>query len=95
MKKLFLLTFIFVLSLTTVCFAATKPVPEPGSIAGIENIENYAGPVVPPEVGSIAGIKDSDIEYTRGCCSHHSGVCGCESGRTVCCDNTYSPSCGC
>lgn len=32
----------------------------------------------------------------RGCCSSHGGVCGCSnSGRTVCCDNTYSPSCRC
>jgi hypothetical protein len=31
----------------------------------------------------------------RGCCSHHGGVCGCQGGRTVCCDGSYSPSCGC
>jgi len=31
----------------------------------------------------------------RGCCSWHSGVCGCSNGRAVCCDNTLSPSCGC
>jgi hypothetical protein len=31
----------------------------------------------------------------RGCCSWHKGVCDCENGRTVCCDGTYSPTCGC
>lgn len=31
----------------------------------------------------------------RGCCSHHGGVCGCSSGRAVCCDGSLSPSCGC
>jgi predicted transporter len=31
----------------------------------------------------------------RGCCSHHGGVCGCSQGRAVCCDGTYSPTCGC
>lgn len=31
----------------------------------------------------------------RGCCSHHGGVCGCEKGRTVCCDGNFSPTCGC
>jgi hypothetical protein len=31
----------------------------------------------------------------RGCCSHHSGVCGCSGGRAQCCDGTQSPSCGC
>ncbi len=37
----------------------------------------------------------SDIKQRRGCCSHHGGVCGCSSGRAVCCDGTFSPSCGC
>ena len=31
----------------------------------------------------------------RGCCSHHQGVCGCNGGRTVCCDGQLSPSCNC
>jgi hypothetical protein len=31
----------------------------------------------------------------QGCCSHHQGVCGCSGGSIVCCDNTFSPSCGC
>ncbi len=32
-----------------------------------------------------------------GCCSHHGGVCGCNSylGKLRCCDGTTSPSCGC
>ncbi len=34
---------------------------------------------------------------TSGCCSWHGGVCGCDEsvGRQVCCDGSYSPSCGC
>ncbi len=43
--------------------------------------------------------SDSSSTYTnverRGCCSWHSGVCGCSNGRAVCCDNTLSKSCGC
>lgn len=33
----------------------------------------------------------------RGCCSHHNGVCGCNSltGMQRCCDGTDSPSCKC
>jgi hypothetical protein len=31
----------------------------------------------------------------RGCCSHHGGVCGCQGGRQVCCDGSFSPSCTC
>jgi len=34
-------------------------------------------------------------QATRGCCSHHQGVCGCSGGRAVCCDGQFSPSCGC
>jgi len=30
-----------------------------------------------------------------GCCSWHGGVCGCSGGRTLCCDGTLSPTCGC
>lgn len=31
----------------------------------------------------------------RGCCSWHGGQCGCNNGRTVCCDGSLSPSCTC
>ena len=30
-----------------------------------------------------------------GCCSHHRGVCGCGGSYVVCCDATFSPTCGC
>lgn len=36
-----------------------------------------------------------EVLAQRGCCSWHQGVCGCNSGRVVCCDRTYSPSCTC
>lgn len=36
------------------------------------------------------------VNAQRGCCSHHGGVAGCSSsGRTICNDGTYSPSCTC
>ncbi len=36
------------------------------------------------------------VDAGRGCCSHHGGECGCNKyGRTICCDNTLSPSCRC
>lgn len=39
----------------------------------------------------------SPIFAARGCCSWHGGVSGCDSstGRYVCNDGTYSPSCTC
>ena len=42
----------------------------------------------------MAGASSEEIAR-RGCCSHHGGVCGCEGGRTVCCDGVFSPSCEC
>ena len=38
-------------------------------------------------------VPSDDLQ--RGCCSYHSGVCGCKNGRTVCCDGTLSPTCTC
>ena len=29
------------------------------------------------------------------CCAQNRGVCGCRAGRIVCCDNTFSQTCGC
>jgi hypothetical protein len=40
-------------------------------------------------------LKTKDEDFRRGCCSHHGGVCGCSSGRALCCDGTLSPTCGC
>ena len=40
-------------------------------------------------------VINRDVYEQRGCCSHHGGVCGCSNGKAVCCDGTYSPSCGC
>jgi hypothetical protein len=39
----------------------------------------------------------SSVLATRGCCSYHGGVSYCDSstGRYVCADGTYSPSCTC
>lgn len=38
----------------------------------------------------------SEPNLKRGCCSWHGGVCGCKNGRAVvCCDGSYSPTCGC
>ena len=44
------------------------------------------------------GLAEVDVKKQlerRGCCSWHGGVCGCSSGRAVCCDGQLSPSCGC
>ena len=37
----------------------------------------------------------SSVYAQSGCCSHHSGVCGCSGGSKLCCDGTLSPSCTC
>ena len=37
----------------------------------------------------------NEVIERRGCCSWHSGVCGCSGGRQTCCDGTLSPTCTC
>src|SRR5215203_5518718 len=39
--------------------------------------------------------KGHTVLAQQGCCSWHSGVCGCSGGRVTCCDGTTSPTCGC
>jgi hypothetical protein len=46
---------------------------------------------VPPNVE----VCTPELLAGRGCCSHHSGVCGCSGGSVKCCDGSFSPSCGC
>lgn len=50
-------------------------------------------------LGSFASLSKNlyinNVVAGRGCCSHHGGVCGCQSGRNLCCDGTLSPSCHC
>jgi len=44
----------------------------------------------------IVALRIQSVEATSGCCSWHSGVCGCSSGgRQICCDGSLSPSCTC
>jgi hypothetical protein len=45
--------------------------------------------------GGGPGATPPPAPQGSGCCSNHQGVCGCSGGRAVCCDNTFSPSCGC
>lgn len=54
----------------------------------------------PEQLGQNALACSSDgviQEAKSGCCSHHGGVCGCNSGtgHQLCCDGVDSPSCGC
>lgn len=47
------------------------------------------------DIASVSGALGPSAPAQQGCCSHHDGVCGCQSGRASCCDGTLSPSCGC
>lgn len=41
-------------------------------------------------------VEHQNSTYTtQGCCSHHSGICGCKNGHSLCCDNTVSNTCTC
>lgn len=88
MKKIiFCMCFCF-LFIPSIAFGSPK---EPDNAQPAKPITQQA-----IDENSIAGSKDPDIvPMARGCCSWHKGVCDCENGRTVCCDGTYSPTCGC
>ena len=45
--------------------------------------------------GALRAAPEQAPPKKSGCCSHHKGVCGCQSGRTVCCDGGLSPTCTC
>lgn len=51
--------------------------------------------IEPFDISNNIDKKQKDVVEQRGCCSWHSGVCGCTGGRAVCCDGSFSPSCGC
>jgi hypothetical protein len=51
-----------------------------------------------PSCDALRLVVSSNVQLAKsGCCSHHGGVCNCDRnvGRQVCCDGSYSPSCGC
>lgn len=47
------------------------------------------------DLNVLSYIDNPKTIYRSGCCSWHQGVCGCNNGRAICCDGSYSPSCGC
>jgi hypothetical protein len=47
-------------------------------------------------IASLFFLSSSNVYARSGCCSWHSGVCGCsQTGRQICCDGSLSPSCTC
>lgn len=54
-------------------------------------------PILFKENQAIGQCTLNEQSDRAGCCSHHGGVCGCNSSykHLQCCDGTLSPSCGC
>ena len=85
MKQTFLLVILLISSL----IQATETSLQKENATNINNIK-----VNVSEVCHQKNIEAIEIQR-RGCCSWHGGVAGCSSGRIVCSDGTYSPSCTC
>ena len=55
--------------------------------------------IIPPSAEQCEALKEQGLSGVQlaksGCCSWHQGVCGCQNGRVVCCDQSFSPSCTC
>lgn len=75
-------------------FIATTDYEAYASDCSIESVEYNIASVF-EDIKTIDLTNSNSYDQQRGCCSHHGGVCGCEGGRKLCCDGTYSPSCTC
>ncbi len=64
-------------------------------LSGIINIMRFRVKILLILFFFIFFFTPQEISATSGCCSWHSGVCGCSGGRQLCCDGTLSPSCTC
>jgi len=84
MKTMFLL---FIL-LSSFIQATEVKQKKDNNIYMINTKENFS------EICIQKSLKGIEVQR-RGCCSWHGGVAGCSSGRIVCSDGTYSPSCTC
>ncbi len=80
MRKL-VVSIVLVLSIVTVLALVSTTTESPQPVTVTSSI--------------ITNSTPREMLAKSGCCSHHSGVCGCKDGRVVCCDGTLSPSCKC
>ncbi len=65
-------------------------------VCSLLTVSALSAPIAYADACDAASISSASLEK-RGCCSHHNGVCGCNSstGMQRCCDGTDSPSCRC
>lgn len=69
-----------------------------GSMAWAESspkVQPQSDVPVNVQEGICSGDISPEMLAKSGCCSWHNGVCGCQNGRLVCCDGSYSPTCRC
>ena len=86
MKKAILIMLVILVTATSGSSYAASSLVE-------EDIQTSVDPSY--NLPCVAQPNDKTEVDKRGCCSWHGGVCGCENGRTKCCDGTLSPTCGC
>lgn len=92
MKKLTaLITIGLGIVFVSVGLAVSEPLPAGQLLAKEAPVQIEA---IPLEECDEATPADN-LLAKAGCCSWHGGVCGCSSGRALCCDGTLSPTCGC
>ncbi len=81
MKNLLTVLFLVVFAFSVTAFADQQPKPVGTNPAVCAQLKKDGA--------------SNETRARRGCCSWHSGVCGCSGTRVVCCDGTYSPTCTC
>ena len=86
MKRALLVLLLLLPSLSALAADSTAP---------LTNFHIQPKSCIGTSLPKIMSIESKEQIARSGCCSHHQGVCGCEGGRQVCCDGSFSPSCTC
>lgn len=81
------LIFLMIVIFSPIVYAQSQPLFQENGMSCFLKIQV-------PSYGKIFGFSVLMPERS-GCCSWHSGVCGCSGGRSLCCDGSLSPTCGC
>lgn len=95
MRMLILVCLFSLLSFSDPGSSTITETPSFEKISSVECSIKANHPRLDGLIQSLAYSFDEEVVGRQGCCSWHGGVCGCSSGRALCCDGSLSPSCGC
>ena len=95
-KRYYLLAILLSILIMAAAGAAIETSPNDNNTNASVKIIDFSNQIVIDTELNNDNLAEAEIARS-GCCSHHGGVCGCDSStdRIICCDGTLSPSCKC